>query len=73
MECRVEQTLLDTMETRVVLVEIICFTEGGSWHLNGHSSRRKIIVNESALCDSVKMQGQEKCESQTDASTSEYF
>ena len=57
----------------MVLVEIICFTEAGSWHLNGHSSRRKIIVKERAFCDSVKIQGQEQYESQKDVSTSEYL
>ena len=54
--------LPDEIETRVVWVEIISFTEVGYWHLNGHSPRRKTIVKESAFCDSVKIQGQEQYE-----------
>ena len=46
------------------MVEIIGFTEAGYWHLNIHSSRRKIFVKESAFCDYVKIQGQEQYESQ---------
>ena len=35
--------------------------------------RRKIIVKESLSSDSVKIQGQEQCESQKDVSISEYL
>ena len=57
----------------MVLVEIVRFTKVSYLHLNGQSSGRKIIVKESELCDSVKIQGQEQYESQKDVPTSEYF
>ena len=57
----------------MVLVEILSFTEVGYWHLNGLSSGRKIIVKESALCDSVKIQGQEQINMKAKKTTSEYF
>ena len=50
----------------LTLKGIIRFTEAGSYHLNGNSPRRQIIVKESAFGDSVKIPGQEQCESQTD-------
>ena len=52
---------------------VIPFTEAGSYHLNGGSSRWKIIVNESAIGACVKIQDQEQSESQKDVSTSEYL
>ena len=52
---------------------IIRFTEVGPYHFSGGSSRRNIIVKESAFGDYVKIHSEYQCVSQQDVSTSEYL